>query len=276
MHTSSTSTPTPSTTSPSRGGRIDLHCHWIADIDDGARSPEQGITMLRGLKALGYTEVVATPHMRPGMFENDCTSIRDGYAAMAPLVAAAAAEIPLVSLASEHWFDDVVYGRIMAGGGVPYRGGGSILVEVNPRGFPLQFANRLFDLRRAGFLVVLAHPERYEPVWKDDSCLDPFLDAGAALLLDVASLVGKYGLASQKAAEKLLHDEAYEAACSDSHKPEDLETIAKALDALEKRVGREETQRLTATAPAAIINRPLGNAKPVPEWAKAIAPASRG
>jgi len=248
--------------------RVDLHCHWVANIDDGARSPEQGLAMLKGLRALGYGEVVATPHMRPGMFDNDRTSIEAGYAAMAPHLATMAADLPAVSLGSEHWFDDVVYGRIVEGACVPYRGGGALLVEVNPRGFPVQFANRLLDLRRAGFLVVLAHPERYEPVWKDDRCLDPLLDAGAALLLDVASLVGKYWRASQKAAEKLLDDEAYEAACTDSHKPEDLDAMAKALDSLDKRVGRDEALRLTATAPAAIVTRRRGGKQAIPDWVK--------
>lgn len=249
-------------------GRVDLHCHWVANIDDGARSPADGIAMLKGLKALGYAEVVATPHMRPGMFDNDRTSIAAGYAAMAPHLAEASTDLPAVSLGSEHWFDDVVYGRIVEGHGVPYRGGGALLVEVNPRAFPLLFANRLVDLRRAGFLVVLAHPERYEPVWKDDSCLDPLLDAGAALLLDVASLVGKYGRAAQKAAEKLLDDEAYEAACTDSHKPDDLDSMALALGVLDKRVGRDEAIRLTATAPAAILHRPRGGKQAIPDWVK--------
>lgn len=251
----------------SLGTRVDLHCHWVAHIDDGARSPEQGVAMLKGLKALGYREVVATPHMRPGMFENDRAAIHAGYAAMAPHLERESG-LPAISVASEHWFDDVVYARLVEGQGVPYRGGGAILVEVNPRGFPLHFANRLFDLRRAGFLVVLAHPERYEPVWKDDRCLDPLLDAGAALLLDVASLVGKYGRAPQKAAEKLLEEEAYEAICTDTHKPEDLESMAKALEVLVKRVGREECHRLTSTAPQAILERPRGGKQAIPDWVK--------
>jgi protein-tyrosine phosphatase len=247
--------------------RVDLHCHWVANIDDGARAPEQGLAMLRGLRALGYREVVATPHMRPGMFDNDRARIEEGYAAMAPHLAGAG-ELPAISLASEHWFDDVVYARIVEGRGVPYRGGGSLLVEVNPRAFPVHFVNRLFDLRRAGFLVVLAHPERYEPVWKDDRCLDPLLDAGAALLMDVASLAGKYGRAPQKAAEKLLDEDAYEAVCTDTHKPEDLDAMAKALDLLERRVGREEAHRLTSAAPAAILERPRGGKQAVPDWVK--------
>jgi protein-tyrosine phosphatase len=52
-------------------GFVDLHSHWIASIDDGARSPEEGLELLRGLYEAGFSTVVATPHMRPGMFEND-------------------------------------------------------------------------------------------------------------------------------------------------------------------------------------------------------------
>ena len=46
-------------------GFVDLHCHWIAGIDDGAKTPEDGLAMLRGLREAGFDTVVATPHMRP-------------------------------------------------------------------------------------------------------------------------------------------------------------------------------------------------------------------
>ena len=48
---------------------IDLHCHFLPGIDDGAPSVAEGVAMLEGLKALGFTRVIATPHMRPGMFD---------------------------------------------------------------------------------------------------------------------------------------------------------------------------------------------------------------
>jgi protein-tyrosine phosphatase len=100
---------------------------------------------------------------------------------------------------------------------------------------------------------VLAHPERYEPVWKDDRCLDPLLDAGAHLLLDVCALVGKYGRAPQRAAEKLLEDDAYEAACSDAHKPRDVEDVVRAIARLEQLAGAEEARRLLSEGPRGIL-----------------------
>ena len=165
-------------------GFIDLHCHWIAAIDDGAKTTDESLAMLRGLRQAGFDQVVATPHMRPGMFDNDRPALERAFAAMHPV-----------------------------GEALPYPGNGKcVLVEVGQGAFPARLQHRFFDVKRAGYTPVLAHPERYDPVWKDDTCLDPLLDAGAHLLLDVCSLVGKYGRAPQKAAEKLLEDDAYEEA----------------------------------------------------------------
>jgi protein-tyrosine phosphatase len=233
-------------------GFVDLHCHWIAGIDDGPRHPDDGLAMLKALRGAGFDVVVATPHMRPGMFDNDRGGLERAFAAMQPILSAAGSDLPSVHLASEHFFDDVVFGRLTRGEGLPYPGGRSVLVEFGTQ-FPMRAQHRFFDVRRAGLVPVLAHPERYEPVWRDDTCLDPLLDVGAHLLLDVCALVGKYGRAPQLAAEKLLEEEAYEAACSDAHRPRDVDDVVRAIDRLTELVGREETMRLLADGPREII-----------------------
>jgi protein-tyrosine phosphatase len=235
-------------------GFVDLHCHWVASIDDGARSTEDGLAMLRGLAAAGFDTVVATPHMRPGMFDNDKASLEAAFAAMQPALAADP-KLPGVVLSSEHFFDDVVFGRLVRGEGLPYPGKAA-LVEFGSNRFPLRVQHRFFDLRRAGIVPVLAHPERYESVWQDDECLSPLLDAGAHLLLDVCALVGKYGRAPQKAAERLLEDDAYEAACSDAHKPSDVETVVRAIERLKALVGTDECTRLLGDGPRALLFGP--------------------
>ncbi len=282
-------------------GLIDLHCHWVAGIDDGVRVPAAGVALLRGLHELGFSIVVATPHMRPGMFDNDRESLSRAFDAMrAPLeLARAEGPLPEVHLASEHFFDDVVFDRIRRGEGLPYpsfsaplaaiattaegaapslpapsespmppgpRPGGSVppgrkpkravLVELASERFPLQAHNRFFDLHRAGFVPVLAHPERYAPVWKDRAALKPFVEAGAHLLLDVCSLVGKYGRAAQKASEQLLDAGAYAAACSDAHKPEDVEAVARAIERLRELAGEEGVVELLSAGPRRILDMP--------------------
>jgi protein-tyrosine phosphatase len=259
-------------------GFIDLHCHWIANIDDGVRIPEAGVALLRGLERAGFSTVVATPHMRPGMFDNDGASLSRAFDAMrAPLDAARAeGRMPEVHLSSEHFFDDVVYERIRRGEALPYpsfalppappkpgawpgavkhakRG---ILVEFPSERFPMNVANRFFDLHRAGYQPVLAHPERYAPVWKNSAALEPIVEAGVYLLLDVCSLVGKYGRAARKASEKLLEDGAYTAACSDAHKPEDVEIVEQAIARLRELAGDEGVSELLSSGPRRILNIP--------------------
>jgi len=241
-------------------GFVDLHCHWIANIDDGARSAVESLAMLRELGQAGFDLVIATPHMRPGLFDNDRAGLERAFAVMQPILRAASEPLPIVHLASEHFFDDVVFGRLLRGEGLTYPGGTSALVELGQGAFPLRLQHRFFDLKRSGIVPVLAHPERYEPVWRDDTCLDPLLDAGAHLLLDICALVGKYGRAPQRAAEKLLEAEAYEATCSDAHKPSDVEQVVRAMDRLASLVGKPETIRLLDSGPRAILGLREGRA----------------
>ncbi len=244
-------------------GYIDLHCHWIANIDDGAKSVEDGLAMLKGLYSIGFSTVLATPHMKPGMFENDHRILRDAFEAMLPHVREAA-DVPRVELASEHFLDDIVSTRLIAGEGLAYppifattaQKLKTVLIEFPTHAFPTFTQRKLFELRRAGLSVVIAHPERYQPVWKDDRCLDAFLDAGACLLLDVCAVIGKYGRDAQKAAEKLLEEGAYEAACSDAHRPSDVELTMKAIERLSELTGKEEAERLLKGGPASILGAP--------------------
>ena len=88
-------------------GLVDLHCHFIAGIDDGARTPEEGIALLRALHSAGFDRVVATPHMRPGLFNNSKAELQAAYSDMCALLPADGS-VPEVELSSEHYFDDVI------------------------------------------------------------------------------------------------------------------------------------------------------------------------
>ena len=211
--------------------------------------------MLRALRGAGFDFVMATPHMRPSMFDNDKAALEGAFAAMGAVLGESG--LPEVGLASEHYFDDVVFERLMTGQGLPYPGGHAVLVEFPTEAFPARIANRFFDLRLKKLRPVLAHPERYKPVWKDASVLEPLLDGGAVLLLDVASLAGKYGRATERAALTLLEEGYYDAACSDSHRAGDVIEVARGIEKLEKLVGREETVYLLRDGPLAILKGTL-------------------
>lgn len=233
-------------------GYIDLHCHWVAGIDDGADTPRDSVEMLRALRDVGFATVMATPHMRTGMFDNTREDLENAYRATLDSIGECD-DLPEVGLSSEHHLDDVVFQRLIAGDGLPYPPGRAALIEFPNERFPLRCGERMFELRCKRIRPVLAHPERYRPVWADIEALDPLLDGGTVLLLDVAALVGKYGRKPESCAKKLLDAGYYYAACSDAHRTSDADDVEKGIERLQRLVGEEEAMFMLSDGPRNIL-----------------------
>jgi protein-tyrosine phosphatase len=166
--------------------------------------------------------------------------------------------MPRVSLSSEHYFDDTVFRRVIAGEGLPYPGGRAVLLEFYDMDFLPGIGQRLFDLRRRRLVPVIAHPERYRCFWKSQDRLVELVAAGAAALLDTAALVGKYGKEPQKCARRLVDQGVYTAACSDAHRPSDVGEVHEGMRYVEKRFGKEEVMRLLRIGPLQILEGTVG------------------
>ena len=233
-------------------GFVDLHCHWVPGVDDGAPTLAAGRQMLEGLHALGFERVVATPHMRPGLFDNDAGTLRAAFE-RADAELGGGAALPLRQLSCEHFFDEIVFRRLCEGQGLPYPGGAAVLLEFYESDFPPRVDQLLSQLRRQGLIPVIAHPERYRVLWKQPAILDRLLDLGAVALLDVAALAGKYGRRPQQCAELLLERGAYHAACSDAHRPEDIPMVADGMACLRERYGEVEVTALLRDGPLEIL-----------------------
>ncbi len=236
-------------------GFVDLHCHYVAGIDDGARDESEGLGMLRALRDIGFERVIATPHMRPGMFDNDKTALERAFEAMRPSLEVDA--VPATALASEHYFDDQVFSRILRGEGLPYPGSKAILLEFYGEAFPPMLDRCFAQLRRAGLLPVIAHPERYRFLWRSLDALERLIDGGAAALLDTAALIGKYGTRPQAAAEAILERGFYHAACSDAHRVADVAAVAAGIRRVEELYGAEEVEFLLSVGPRALLTGEL-------------------
>jgi protein-tyrosine phosphatase len=231
---------------------VDLHCHWIAGIDDGPAAPADGVAILRALGALGFELVVATPHMRPGMFDNTRDDLSHAYERMLPHLKETSA-LPRVALSSEHYFDEIVYERLLNGDGLPYPGSKAALLEFYEIDFPPAIDQRLFDLRRRQILPVIAHPERYRCIWRSVEVLERLVEAGAAALLDTAALVGKYGRQPQLCAEALLDRGLYHAACSDAHRVRDVAEVEAGMRRLERVYGADAVDYLFCFGPTELL-----------------------
>src|SRR5690606_8693682 len=156
--------------------------------------------------------------------------------------AAESAGMPQLLLGAEHFCDDVFWNLFESGEALYYADSKALLFELPPDRIPLGLADRCFRMPVKGVQPVLAHPERYTPLFDSTAPIERIVEMGVACLLDLMSLTGKYGRKPRRAAERMLEEGVYYAACSDSHKPADAEQVAQGVERLIDLVGEEEAE----------------------------------
>ena len=145
---------------------VDLHAHYLPALDDGATDRRMSLQMVRAIAALGFSDLYATPHQRAGMFMPERTAIDAAFQPICQDVATAGVGATL-GLGAENFWDGVLHQRLGEHTVPAYGGGPAFLFEVNPQLMPPGLENELFQLRVAGYLPVMAHPERYVAVQRD-------------------------------------------------------------------------------------------------------------
>jgi protein-tyrosine phosphatase len=133
-----------------------------------------------------------------------------------------------------------------------YDGGPAFLFELNPALMPPRLPETLFELRLAGKMPVMAHPERYLGIQKDVSRAEA-LGRSAALVVDLGALDGAHGRAEMKTARRLLEEGLAHAAATDIHRPEDQRSIAAGMAWIRKRLGEDALGRLLDHNPRHIL-----------------------
>ena len=209
------------------------------------------MTMLRGLAALGFETVCATPHQKAGQFLPSREAIDGAYRRVTELVAAAGVSLRL-GLGAENMWDATLYERMRSDAIPSYDGGPAFLVEFSPVQLPVALMTSLFELRRRGKLPVIAHPERYQPLWSAPDQVTA-LRANAALVVDLAAVAGYHGRRQGKAARRLLEEGLAHAVASDVHSAADLRGAAEGVAWIKKRLGERVLARLLDENPRRIL-----------------------
>lgn len=233
-------------------GYIDLHLHIIPNVDDGVRSVEESLAVCRGLKKLGYDHLVTTPHIRRGMFENRKPGLEQAFQAFCAQVASEP-DMPTLSLSAEHHCDEVFLELFQADQLLPYPGNHALLIEFASDSLPVHFAQLAFKLRLRRLAPVIAHPERYVPLFKRTAPIDPLLEQDVLFQLDLLSLADKFGRSARSAAERMLHEGVYSVAGSDCHRLEDVARTEEAIERLIDLVGEEEAHILLRENPRRLL-----------------------
>ncbi len=180
---------------------IDLHLHVLPDVDDGSSSFEMSTSMLDRLAGMGVGRIIATPHLMQPLDQGYQELVRATFEAVEPL---AAARGIAMDLGYEHVLVPGLARRLETGEPSTLAGSSAVLVELPFVGWPQHTESSLFALRMAGYVPILAHPERYIEVQKNPELAIVAGEQGAVLQLTSGSFAGVYGKAVERSARKLL------------------------------------------------------------------------
>lgn len=182
---------------------VDMHSHLIPGIDDGSKSLEESIRLLRQLIELGYKKVITTPHIYYELYPNSSDIILKGLSQLKAAMKQEGLSIE-VDAAAEYFMDDHFEGLLEKDDILTIGSTKMVLVEMSFFAAPPKLYDYLFRLQTKGYQPLLAHPERYSFYNNDIKKYQDLKDRGCLFQLNLLSLQGHYGKAVQRMAEKLL------------------------------------------------------------------------
>lgn len=235
---------------------LDIHCHLLAGVDDGAEDLEEACIMARLAWDTGTKGLVLTPHGNvPGSFQNPW-SLELAQRVDAFRQALAALRIPLTVMAGMEVFgSDDVAAKIAAGSVITLNASRYILLEFWTDDLPGRVNRVLDSVAALGFVPVIAHPERYAFVQEDIALARGWAGKGYLLQLNKGSILGSFGRRVYHAAHSLLSERLANVIGSDGHSPyQRLPTLAEAYEYISDHYSRSYAESLLRETPKRIVN----------------------
>lgn len=233
---------------------LDLHCHIIPAIDDGAKDLDVSLKMLEIAQQNGTTAIVATPHVIEGKWLPSWEQITEACHLLGQEGRKFGLNIPVYpggEVAIHREILDIVKGP----GAYCINSGRYMLVELPAMEIPGFTEEFFFTLQARGITPVLAHPERHPVLAKDPEILVEWIRRGVLTQVNGTSLMGRMGERSMKLAELLLARDMVHCIGSDAHSARNRNPdLSATADKLVGLIGVEKTRQILTINPKNIID----------------------
>ena len=200
-------------------GLTDWHSHVLPGVDDGIKTLDDALELLRHFEEKGVNTLWLTPHIMED-YPNSTDKLRTRFE---ELQNAWKGSLKL-RLASENMLDSLFEERLSAGDLLPIgENADHLLVETSYFSAPMEFDGMIDSIMSAGYYPLLAHPERYTYMNEDD--YKRLREKGVKMQLNYVSLVGGYGETAKKKSIWLLKNGFIDVVGSDVHRLKSNQTL---------------------------------------------------
>jgi len=208
---------------------VDLHSHLIPGIDDGAKTMEESLELVRTLSSLGYRKLITTPHIMHDMYRNTPESILSGLEALRKELENEGIDMA-IEAAAEYYLDENFL-KLLEGEEMLTFGDNYLLFETSYTIRPYALYDHIYAIASRGYKPVLAHPERYSYLHDSPEEYHAIKKMGVFFQLNINSLGGYYSTPVKKAAEWIVDQGIVDFVGSDTHKMRHLDSLSKAKHA---------------------------------------------
>lgn len=202
---------------------VDMHNHLLPGIDDGSKSIEESLGLIKGLSDLGFSKFICTPHIMEGVHPNTKSTIRSAHAQLTTALDAIDSKLN-ISAAAEHMIDAGISPLIQKDN-LCVMPGGYVLIEMSYLSESRALFQTIFDIQSLGYKPILAHPERYNYYHMNFNMYKQIKNAGCLLQLNLLSISRYYGIDVKATALTLLKSGMYDFVGTDLHHERHLKTL---------------------------------------------------
>ncbi len=198
----------------------DIHSHVLPNIDDGADSLDESISMIEALISLGYKKAVLTPHVMSEGYQNSSKNILETMDLLNRELKEKGINI-LLSAAAEYYMDEG-FVSLLESNDILTLCDNHILFETSYFSYPLNFEKIVYEMTARGYKPLVAHPERYRYIGSEYSIYEKWRDLGISFQVEINSFNGRYGEEAFKRAVWLSKKGWIDYLGTDAHSVKDI------------------------------------------------------
>ena len=231
---------------------IDIHCHVLYDVDDGAGDLQTSQAMIDSMARSGVTGIIATPHLRQQMFSYPVNRIEEAYHELREYAASKGVSL---YLGCEYHVGHEIFGHLETGRIHTLADTNYVLTEYSHADSLDRIVNYTQELIMRGWKPVIAHAERYGVFQRNPHLAAEAADAGAGIQVNANSILGLDGRILKKTAKKLLDLDMVDYIASDAHDMgERAGHMGECYSYILKKYGNDSAQRLFEQNPGRILD----------------------
>ena len=233
---------------------IDIHSHLIPNVDDGAKSPEETIELIKEAREAGITDIILTPHYIINSYEQNAETLILLKDKLQQIINSENIKVNLHIGMEVYITDNLV--EILKQNKILTLAGSKYLLMELPLNTNVQYLDMvIFKLIENNIIPIIAHPERYKFVQEDPSKVRELIESGCLIQSNIGSILGIYGKKAKKTIKYLLKNDLINFIATDTHRKNTIyPLLEKGIKKIEKITGKQKAEELTNLNVQKILN----------------------